>query len=219
MTTIKEQEVEKSILLKNNYDCDVIVSENTPYTLYNAADIGKILGFGNIRSIIREFDENEKVKISKKTKGGNQDISYITYQSLEKILLKSRKPESIELSKLLEIDKKTKYYTCIETDIIQCLLTTFDGNIMIPQYRIDNYRIDLYFPEYLLAIECDEIHHDTAKSKEDDAIRTIYLTKKLGCRFIRCKPFEKNFNLFKLLNNIYIHLSVFPKEKIQENCF
>ena len=30
---------------------------------------------------------------------------------------------------------------------------------MIEQYHVDGYRIDLYFPEYKLAIECDEFGH------------------------------------------------------------
>ena len=50
-----EEEIEQSNIIKNNYECDIVVNENKPYTLYNACDIGKILGMGNIRSIIRSF--------------------------------------------------------------------------------------------------------------------------------------------------------------------
>ena len=35
----------------------------------------------------------------------------------------------------------------------------FKGEEMIEQYHVDGYRIDLYFPEYKLAIECDEFGH------------------------------------------------------------
>ena len=166
---------------------------------------------GNIRSIIRSFDDNEKIKVSKKTNGGSQNVSYITYNGLIKLLLKSRKPESIDLSTIMGLDRKTKFYVSVETDIIKCILTTFDGNIMKPQYNIDNYYIDLYFPEYLLAIECDEYQHNNSKNKIYDEIRTAHITKTLCCRFIRFNPYDIKFNLFALLNDIHRHLSVYKK--------
>jgi len=190
-------------ILINKYNCDVIINENIPFTLYNANDIGNILEFSNIRSIIRTFDDSEKIKILKKTQGGNQFLSYITYIGLTKLLLKSRKPKSIELSNLIGLDRKTKYYVSIETDIIKCIMTTFEGNNMKQQYNINSYYIDLYFPEHKLAIECDETHHNTSTNKLNDEIRTTNITKDLNCKFIRFNPYEKTFNLFILLNNIY----------------
>jgi len=208
MTTYDE-EYEKYNIIKNNYDCDVIINNEVPYTLYKADDIGKILGFGNIRTSLMTFDDNEKIKIKKKTSGGIQNVTYITYNGLIKLLLKSRKPESIVFCNLINLDKKTKYYVSIETDIVQCILKTFDGNIMKTQYKVDDYYIDLYFPEYLLAIECDELHHKS--NKINDSLRNTYITCKIGCRFIRFNPFDKTFNLFELLNNIYIHLNIYRK--------
>ena len=206
-----EEEIEKCNIIKNNYECDIIINANKPYTLYNAGDIGKILGFGNIRGIVRTFNDSEKIKISKKTNGGNQNVSYITYDGLIKVLLKSRKPESIDMSTLMGLNRKTQYYVSIETDIIKCILTTFDGNNMKMQYNIDDYYIDLYFPEYLLAIECDEFHHNNSKNKIQDDIRTLHINKTLGCSFIRFNPYEKGFNLFVLLNDIHKHLFEYKK--------
>ena len=102
--------------------------------------------------------------------------------------------------------------------IIKCILTTFDGNVMIPQYRINNYLIDLYFPEHLLAIECDENHHENKTNIICDKIRENELIHTLGCRFIRFSPNKKDFNLFKLLNDIFVHLSVFPRQKLNWCC-
>jgi very-short-patch-repair endonuclease len=215
MTTL-EKELRISEILKSKYNCDVVTNENRPYTLYNVKDIARVLGIKNIRSIMMSYNDTEKSKIIKQTRGGNQKVTYITYDALIKLLLKSRKPESIEISKEIELDKKTKHYACIESDIIKCILKTFDGNIMIPQYRVNQYYIDLYFPEYLLAIECDELHHNTKKNKLQDEIRFYHITRKLHCRVIRFNPFEKNFNIFGLLNDIYIHLAVFPRRYIDE---
>lgn len=206
-----EEEIEQCNIIKNNYECDIIVNENKPYTLYNACDIGKILGMSSIRSIIRSFDNNEKINVSKTTKGGSQNVSYITYDGLIKLLLKSRKPESIDLSIMMGLDRKTQFYVSVETDIIKCILTTFYGNNMKPQYKIDNYYIDLYFPDYLLAIECDEFHHNNSKNKIYDDIRSIHITKTLCCKFIRFNPYDIKFNLFTLLNDIHIHLFIYKK--------
>ena len=230
-----EEEIEKCNIIKNNYKCDIIINENKPYTLYNAGDIGNILGFSNIRSNIRTFDDSERIKFSKKTNGGNQTATYITYDGLIKILLKSRKPKSIDMSNLIGLNRKTQYYVwsepeplgvgervnsavpegnegvSIETDIIKCILTTFDGNKMKTQYNIGDYYIDLYFPDYLLAIECDELHHNNCKNKIQDDIRALCINKTLGCRFIRFNPYEKSFNLFVLLNDIHKHLFEYKK--------
>jgi very-short-patch-repair endonuclease len=211
MTTY-EQEIEISNKLKEHYECDVIINESIPYTLYRASDLGKILGMSNIRAILANYN---KLKISRSTNGGNQIVVYITCESLIKLLTKCRKPNAIEVSKKINIDVITKYYVSIETDIIKCILTTFDGNIITPQYRVDNYYIDLYFDEYSLAIECDERHHTYPNNKIQDLERQLYITKKLGCRFIRFNPSDPKFNLFQLLNNIHIHLSVCPRKELE----
>ena len=46
--------------------------------------------------------------------------------------------------------------TCDEQDIISTLQTTFEGEIIITQYWIENNRLDAYFSKYKLAIEFDE---------------------------------------------------------------
>ena len=74
---------------------------------------------------------------------------------------------------------------------------------MVTQYKIDKYLIDLYFLDYKLAIECDENHTDI----EYDNKRQQYVEYALGCKFIRYKPYDKNFNIFSLLNDIYVHIS------------
>ena len=51
------------------------------------------------------------------------------------------------------------------------------------QYPVDNYRIDLYIPQYKLAIEIDEKEH---KYKRDyDKVRQKYIEKQIHCVFIR----------------------------------
>ena len=54
--------------------------------------------------------------------------------------------------------------TCDEQDIISTLQTTFEGEIIITQYWIENKRLDAYFSKYKLAIEVDEYNHEDRDS-------------------------------------------------------
>lgn len=56
------------------------------------------------------------------------------------------------------------------------------------QFQVGNYRIDLYIPQYNLAIEIDEEEH---KYKQDyDTIRQKYIEKQIHCKFIRINEGE-----------------------------
>ena len=47
-----------------------------------------------------------------------------------------------------------------EQTIINSIKDTFEGEHMQTQYNVIVYRIDLYFHEYKLAIEVDELGHN-----------------------------------------------------------
>jgi len=201
--------------VKQTYkDFEFIQNDVYPFIFVRTSSIAKILNISNIRSIVCNYSSCEKKIFPIKTKGGVQNVSFITWSAFIKFITKSRKTEAIDIATLLELKIDVQYYVSIETDIIKCILTTFDGNIMIPQYRVNNYLIDLYFPEYSLAIECDEKHHNKNTNIICDNIRESEIVHTLGCRFIRFSPNKKDFNLFKLLNDIYIHFSVFPRKQI-----
>lgn len=58
----------------------------------------------------------------------------------------------------------------------------------IPQYQVDNYRIDLYIPQYNIAIEIDEEEH---KYKQNyDCKRQNYIENQIHCKFIRVNEGE-----------------------------
>jgi len=210
--TSYDEEILLANTLKQYYDCDIIKSESPPYTLYCAADIGNILEITNIRSLLQHYN---KVYVSKNTKGGAHKAAYINHDSLLKVITKSRKPNAIELSRRLNLDLRTKYYVSIETDVIKCIMKTFHGNVMKTQFSVDNYHIDLYFEDIKLAIECDEAHHYSPSNKIKDKERENQISQKLGCKFIRFNPTDKNFNLFSLLNEIYVYISEFKSRPLE----
>ena len=73
---------------------------------------------------------------------------------------------------------------------------------MKEQYYIDDYKIDLFFPDYNIAIECDENNH-TDRDPLYEKQRQEEIITKTGCVFVRFNPDEKKFNIFKVIGEIH----------------
>lgn len=58
----------------------------------------------------------------------------------------------------------------------------------VEQYKVGNYRIDLYIPKYDIAIEIDEEEHKYKKDK--DLIRQKYIENQIHCKFVRVNEGE-----------------------------
>ena len=211
--TTKEQEIIFANKIKQNYCCDIIINDFEPYTLYNACNIGIILNIVNIRTSIQNMDDTEKRIIICKTKGGNQKCLFLTYRGLCKLITSSRKPICLEFAKKVGIELITKYFISIETDILACILKAFNRNIIKLQYPSNNYKIDLYFEEYKIAVECDELHHNNTTNIQNDIKRQEIIEENLGCKFIRFRPYEKDFDIFILLNKINDEINTSIKNK------
>ena len=100
-----------------------------------------------------------------------------------------------------------KLYDVINTKeqtIINSIKDTFEGENIQTQYSVLGYRIDLYFYEYKLAIEVDELGHN--RNNDNETERQKALEKELNCVFIRINPDKKEFNIFKEINKIYRHI-------------
>ena len=68
---------------------------------------------------------------------------------------------------------------------------------MQTQYSALGNRIDLYFLDYILAMEVDE------KGHEDEIKRQKALEKELSCECVRVNPDKNDFNIFKTINEIH----------------
>lgn len=60
--------------------------------LFRASDIGTVLDIPYIHTNISHMDETERVILSTKTNGGNQNVSYLTEVGLYTVLFRSNKP-------------------------------------------------------------------------------------------------------------------------------
>ena len=77
------------------------------------------------------------------------------------------------------------------------------GLEIIPQYRVNNYRIDFYIPKYNIAVEYDEEQHYTKENRIKDNIRQAHIENKLGAKFIRCDYRDSDIkNLVKVIKEV-----------------
>lgn len=179
---------------------EIVINDKTKEYLFKASDIGKIIGMTNIRVLIKDFDITEKVAHIMDTNGGPQKVNFLTKKGLKKVICNSRKPNAIDIAKELNIEINDIFYIPFETSLIKFIKEVYKNEMIIDQFYIDPYKIDLYFPKYKLAIECDEYFH--CFQKEDDIKREEYIKEKLNCTFIRYKQDKNNKNLSKLIYEI-----------------
>ena len=79
------------------------------------------------------------------------------------------------------------------------IMSSFEGENMQTQYNVLNYRINLCFHDYKLAIEVDENGHSHTNIDYEIKIRKAS-KQKLGCTFIRINPDKENFDIFATVN-------------------
>ena len=195
------------------------IIETKKNTLFVAKDIAKMLEYKDtINAIKRHIDKEDK----------------ITYKECEKDLIaekyKKLQPQTILITKrgvicLVQNGKKynkkflmmlkDKYnikYDIIkrlskQEEYISYITKSFKGEEMIRQYGVFNrYKIDLYFPEYNLAIECDELCHKD-RDREYEMTREKTIKEELCCVFIRFNPDSEKFCVFEVINKIFIHIT------------
>jgi very-short-patch-repair endonuclease len=85
---------------------------------------------------------------------------------------------------------------------LQYIVVAFKGENMKTQHPVLDYRIDLYFPDYNLAIECDENGHSD-RSPAEERRRRRRITKKINCQWLRFNPDSTDFNIFDVINQIF----------------
>ena len=129
-----------------------------------------------------------------------------------KIIMGSRKDESCSFKRNLGF----KLYDVISTKeqtVINSMKDAFEGEDMQTQYSVLSYRIDPYFHKYKLAVEVDELGH-AGRNINNETERQKALERHLNCVFIRINPDEKDFNIFKPINEIYRHIKKSSKKSL-----
>ena len=92
-----------------------------------------------------------------------------------------------------------------EQTVINSTTDAFEGEDMQAQYSVSGYRIDIYVHKYKLEIEVDELGHADININ-NEIERQKALKREFNCVFVRTNPDEKDFNIFKRINEIYRHI-------------
>ena len=108
----------------------------------------------------------------------------------------------LEFKKKLGLDPNL--VTCDEQDIISALQVAFEGEIILTQYCIKNKRLDAYFSKYKLEIEVDEYNHECRNSNYEKSRQLMIECH--GISIIRTNPDAADFDMKRLINQIYKHI-------------
>ena len=77
---------------ENDLHTDIVIKGTVNDPIFRASDVGVVLDIASIRSVLRDFDESEKVVHTMHTLGGTQEVTFLTEKGLYKVLFRSRKP-------------------------------------------------------------------------------------------------------------------------------
>ena len=199
----------------------VFGTHDTPY--FVAKDIAKMLGYTNTREAINDhIDLEDKITCIEFKKKYPNNVKMqsgiihphtilINQRGLQCLIQYGRK-HSKELLEWYETNFQVKCNVIKrlskEEEYIKYILESFDGEYMIRQFPVNNYRVDLYFPEYRLAIECDENGHSD-RDQTSEETREMCIEDELKCSFIRFNPDDNQFNIFQIINKIYNYINTY----------
>lgn len=169
--------------------------------------------------IIQKTDKIENISGNvlcvKKHDGGQNKIIYLM---TEKELLKN------------SYNLKNRYITAINNTEIKCIVMTIENSTigficnslkslpiqLLRQYKIDRYKVDLFIPELLLVIECDEFGHE--QYNIDNELKRSECIKGYNYTILRFNPNEEKFDLSNIISNIIkIYLQKIENIKLINN--
>lgn len=210
--------------LTNGKEIRVVGTAENP--LFIGKDIAEILGYKNTRdALIKHIDEEDKITWSKVKKNNSiEELPLIKIHS-QTILINKRGVNSIitygkkhnpKFLLWLEYTFDFKFDVIKrltkEEEYINIIMNIFKDEKMIRQYIVEDYKVDLYFPDYNLVIECDENGHiDRDEIYENK--RTNRIVELLNTTIIRFNPDDKNFNIYDTINDIFKHIKIILKNK------
>ena len=133
-----------------------------------------------------------------------------------KIIMDCRTDKSCSLKKNLGF-KLHDVINTKEQTIINSIKDACEGENIQTQYSVLDYRIDIYFHKYKLAIEVYELGH-ADRNINNEIDRQKALEKELNCVFVRTNPDEKDFNNFKETKKKYTDtLKIINRQDLKKN--
>jgi len=152
----------------------------------------------NIHYIIQTVTESE----TKRCRGGHNKKIFLLTEVAFELLKNSYNMRNRYIVNVSDTVTCVNIGMCIENQTIGFIENSFKGVIECRrQYPIGSYRIDLYFPAYHLAVECDE-HNHADRDPDNEKIREDYILSQ-GNQLIRYNPNTPHFDLSNVLRDIH----------------
>ena len=163
----------------------------------NEKHVEEKLGHKNLTVITNKYDPvYRKHRYELVDKPKKQPNRRLLRSDLElKKIMDCRTDESCNLKKNLGFRLHDVINTKEQT-VINSIKDAFEGEDIQTQYSVLGYRIDLYFHNYTLAIEADELGH-ADRNLSTEIERQKALEKELDCVFIKINLDEKKLTFSK----------------------
>ena len=175
-------------------------TRNLDDLLYLSTSKHKLVGHlqKNYRENIHFIRENA---VCERKHGGHNKIIYKLTEKAFDLLKNSFNLRNRYIVDLNDNVKQINIGMCIENQTIGFIENSYKKILNVKrQYIFSIYRVDLYFVDYRLIIECDENNHDD-RDAAYEKVREDYLVS-LGNKMIRYNPNDKSFDLSNVLSEI-----------------
>jgi very-short-patch-repair endonuclease len=162
---------------------------------------------GLSRHLLKNYKENYHfiiLKLGKNSdfiKGGHNKITFMLTEFAYELLQNSFNLRNRYIVNMSENFKCINIGMCIENQTIGFIANSFETIVKTErQFIFDKYRVDLFFNDFNLIIECDENNHKD-RCVIQEKIRENYLLS-LGNTIIRFNPNDSKFELSNVLKEI-----------------
>ena len=159
-----------------------------------------------VHHLKKNYRENVHYNVTRpaslpKKYGGHNKITFMLTEEAFEIFKNSfnlRNRYIVDVSKEVKI---VKFGMCIENQTIGFIANAYSNVLNVKrQHVMGKYRVDLYFVDHNLVVECDENGHEDRDPLQEQ-IRENYL-KESGNKLIRFNPNATDFDLSNVLREI-----------------
>jgi very-short-patch-repair endonuclease len=162
-----------------------------------------------VRNLIKNYKENIHYIITKnnvkKGSGGHNKNNYLLTEDAFELLKNSFNLRNRYIVDINDNVKQVNLCMPIENQTIGFIENAYKDILNIKrQHYIGKYKVDLYFIDYELVIECDEFNHQDRNIIEEKNREEFICS--FGNKIIRYNPNEKNFDLSNVLRKINVIL-------------
>ena len=203
----------------NDLHTEIVIKGTLDDPLFRASDIGVVLDITTIHSVIRDFDESEKVLHTMQTLGGSQDVTFLTEKGLYKVLFRSRKPIAqkfqnwvCEVIKEIRLKGIYKMQTEINKAIEEKNEAIEEKNEAIEEKN--KIREKTLIDNFPSNVQC--VYYGTIENKSEKGERLIKFGNS-NCLKNRIYKHKKTYQNFRLINAFKVENKLQIENAIKEH--